>query len=233
MRTPSLSRTSSTGASSPTQSTPRSHRSSRNVRSPDESPVPAAAIPLPPSNNASPAFEREYEDARQTQEPSLHESDSMEMTGIHQSPGQPVSDQEEVDASQQSHEDQPSASQHSHDSQDSHSRISQDSREPTFSSEEEHGEDTQREISPSLTYTPTPAFPRPRARFDLPPPPNNLLTTPKPPQNNFLTTPKPTQQESEDEENQATPYSRRKSFLLDVINSDEGDTPSSRDEMAR
>ncbi|KAL1693565.1 hypothetical protein GGG16DRAFT_88498 [Schizophyllum commune] len=219
MRTPSLSRTSSTGASSPTQSTPRSHRSSRNARSPEESPVPAAAIPLPPSNNASPAIEREYEDARSSQEPSLHESDSMEMTGIHQSPGQPVSDQEEVDASQQSHEDQPSGTQHSRNSQDSHSRISQDSREPTFSSEEEHGEDTQREISPSLTYTPTPAFPRPRARFDLPPPPNNLLTTPKPPQSNFLSTPKPTQQESEDEENQATPYSRRKSFLLDVINS--------------
>ncbi|KAL1747869.1 hypothetical protein HDZ31DRAFT_72004 [Schizophyllum fasciatum] len=181
------------------KSTPRSHRSSRNVRSPDESPVPAAAIPLPPSNNASPAVERDFEDVRPHEEPSLHESDSMDITGIHQSPVQPVSDNEDVDASQQSNGDQPSESQHS--------RNSRDSREPTFSSEEGHREDSHRATSPSLTYTPTPAYPRPRARFDLPAPPNDLLSTPKPPQ------------DSEEEDNPATPYTRRKSFLLDVINS--------------
>ncbi|SJL11643.1 uncharacterized protein ARMOST_15049 [Armillaria ostoyae] len=32
----------------------------------------------------------------------------------------------------------------------------------------------------SFAFTPTPAFPRPRARFNLPPPPSGLLVTPKP-----------------------------------------------------
>ncbi|TFK29615.1 hypothetical protein FA15DRAFT_581743 [Coprinopsis marcescibilis] len=55
--------------------------------------------------------------------------------------------------------------------------------------------------------TPTPAFPRPRARFDLPPPPDDLLQTPAP-RNNFT-----------ENEDLVTPHTRRRSFLLSVINS--------------
>ncbi|KIJ93353.1 hypothetical protein K443DRAFT_12933 [Laccaria amethystina LaAM-08-1] len=36
----------------------------------------------------------------------------------------------------------------------------------------------------SIAFTPTPAFPRPRARFDLPPPPADLLATPAPQEQN-------------------------------------------------
>ncbi|TEB36600.1 hypothetical protein FA13DRAFT_1786989 [Coprinellus micaceus] len=60
---------------------------------------------------------------------------------------------------------------------------------------------------PSFAMTPTPAFPRPRARFDLPkPPPAESFQTPAP---------KPLH----DEDDLMTPATRRPSFLLSVINS--------------
>ncbi|KAH6915818.1 hypothetical protein BKA70DRAFT_1093050 [Coprinopsis sp. MPI-PUGE-AT-0042] len=54
--------------------------------------------------------------------------------------------------------------------------------------------------------TPTPAFPRARARFDLSPPPSDLLQTPAP-------------RDFAEREDFTTPATRRKSFLLQVVNS--------------
>ncbi|KAK0466948.1 uncharacterized protein EV420DRAFT_1260439 [Desarmillaria tabescens] len=62
----------------------------------------------------------------------------------------------------------------------------------------------------SFAFTPTPAFPRPRARFNLPPPPSDLLATPKPEGDNHS-------ELGEDEP--LTPHMRRKSFLLSIVNS--------------
>ena len=101
-----------------------------------------------------------------------------------------------------------------------------DEREPTFSSE---GDATpypsdNRSMKPntsnfsspaqSVAFTPTPAFPRPRARFELPPPPSDLLATPAPKSQEEHVDP-----DSEEDESPLTPHTRRRSFLLDVINS--------------
>ncbi|KAM6497248.1 hypothetical protein JOM56_007721 [Amanita muscaria] len=115
--------------------------------------------------------------------------------------------------------------------------------EPTFSSEAEetapgqYGRYTRSPATASVAqsspaqpvpFTPTPAFPRPRARFNLPE--TDDLATPRPPPNQY-------QQPDEDEtveeigqlsqqkhvrtadEDLMTPHSRRRSFLLSVINS--------------
>lgn len=98
---------------------------------------------------------------------------------------------------------------------------SQETREPTFSSE---GDETPHPFnrqnarafpSPtgSLAFTPTPAFPRPRARFDLPQPPSDLLTTPGPAE------PEDEDDRTERPDDVLTPHTRRRSFLLSVINS--------------
>ncbi|KAG6381723.1 hypothetical protein JVT61DRAFT_327 [Boletus reticuloceps] len=58
--------------------------------------------------------------------------------------------------------------------------------------------------APSMIFTPTPAIaPRPRARFNIPPPPQELYT----------------QDDIEVDSEPVTPHTRRRSFLLSVINS--------------
>ncbi|KAJ7504249.1 hypothetical protein B0H11DRAFT_2154471 [Mycena galericulata] len=67
--------------------------------------------------------------------------------------------------------------------------------------------------APSIAFTPTPAFPRPRARFNLPSPPSNVPATPSPQNHDDET------EEAAGDEEPLTPHTRRRSFLLSVINS--------------
>lgn len=185
-RTPSLTRTSS-GSSSSSQATPRS---------------------LADSHDAS-AIEASHVEEESVSEHDLsheaHETRSMEITDVHVSPPRP-----DADAEAPSEAGEPEES-NSHDPQE---------HEPTFSSE---GDPTPyainsklatvntsdvRSPSPSLTFTPTPAFPRPRARFTLPSPPSDLLSTPAPALED---------QTTRRDVIPATPYNRP-SFLLSVIN---------------
>ncbi|KAG6908885.1 hypothetical protein DXG01_002863 [Tephrocybe rancida] len=232
-RTPSLSRTNSSRTTSPAQSTPQSTRSFA-IRSNPQSPATPSGIPLPRSNTASPAVD----DAQSVEAispidehgQSMHDTDirSMDITDIHISPPHAnyeyQSDGEEqqydVHPSTTTDERQQTGSEHGHE------------HEPTFSSEGDPTPYAQnRYESPrppaqspghlsstftSLAFTPTPAFPRPRARarFELPVP-GDLLDTPEP-------GPQPSdegqQEEDQDSEEPLTP-SRRRSFLLSVINS--------------
>ncbi|KAF8639093.1 hypothetical protein AX17_001738 [Amanita inopinata Kibby_2008] len=143
--------------------------------------------------------------------------------------------------------------------------VSGDEREPTFSSDAEQtpyaggyrNESTFTQAvrnspapvssahsSPafSLAFTPTPAFPRPRSRFNLPQPPRDIVASyPEAQQTHYQPTELANGQFSEEhdsndaeeetdaqvhhrhvriaEEDPMTPHTRRKSFLLSVINS--------------
>lgn len=228
-RTPSLSRTTSSRASSPANSTPQSTRSFALPRSSAGSPVPGISVPLPRSATASPAVAVHQQEEEATSEDerhsSAHETDirSMDITDLHISPPgmnhQPQSEDEKQQSGQQEllTEDETG---------------SPDERDPTFSSDGDPSPYTQpnhnnsshnssvpistafSSPAPSMTFTPTPVFPRPRARFNLPSPPNGLVATPAQSQ---------PQEEGEDggiqEEEPLTPHTRRRSFLLSVINS--------------
>ncbi|KAI0318748.1 hypothetical protein OF83DRAFT_909610 [Amylostereum chailletii] len=178
-RTPSLSRTTpSPNTSSSANSTPHSIRSFGPGTTPSrsESPLRALSIPLPPSNNASPA-----------------------------------------DASWRTREPDAAADEASQPSGEGSASGSQEEREPTFSSEEadtprSHGSSVAFSVhsprttalsspTPSTMFTPTPAFQSRRARFQQIAP--GLPATPRAPTG----------------DEPATPYNRRRSFLLDVINS--------------
>ena len=107
------------------------------------------------------------------------------------------------------------------DSQNNEERE-HDEREPTFSSDGDPTpyhptnrsarQNTSAFSSESVAFTPTPAFPRPRARFDLSPPSGDLLTTPAPKSQDA-------DSNSKENEDPLTPHARRRSFLLDIINS--------------
>ncbi|KAF6761741.1 hypothetical protein DFP72DRAFT_629781 [Ephemerocybe angulata] len=225
-RTPSLSRTASSSQStSPSASTPKSHNSLNFARSDAGSPISAAGVPIPRSRTNSPALtresprsrEEEIADTDQSRESNDSGAGSMDITDIHISP-------QRVDANTDDegvHHDQ--EYQDSAQEQDAESNPQYD--EPTFSSEGDHPSHafSNRTIMPlsmpspnnaassagqSFAMTPTPAFPRPRARFDLPNPPTNLLQTPAPRPANV-----------NDDDDLVTPHTRRKSFLLSVINS--------------
>ncbi|TFK71444.1 hypothetical protein BDN72DRAFT_459007 [Pluteus cervinus] len=237
--------------SSPTHSTPHSTRSFRIAPSNAASPIPAANIPLPRSLNPSPAvntsrvaaasplpglsiplprsrtaspavYIHESQDAqseRSESEPSVSEQGmrSMDITDVHISP-QVVA---EV------------ASRPREYSQTTEEGQSTNDREPTFSSEgspdaapyapaARHSPETQfSSPATSVAFTPTPAFPRPRARFGLPPPPTDLLATPTVHEDeedeedgdDIQETPRPPSEEL------LTPHTRRRSFFLAVINS--------------
>ncbi|KAG6831612.1 hypothetical protein H0H87_004674 [Tephrocybe sp. NHM501043] len=230
-RTPSLSRTSSSPTTSPAQSTPRSTRSFTIPPNP-QSPATPSAIPLPRSATASPAID----DSRSPQEnssnerysPSLHDTGirSMDITDIHISP--PHVDYE-------SHSDIEENSSDVHPSTEEHEQMGSElDPEPTFSSDgdptpyaqnrfgsphpqaQSSGHIPSTFTSPSVAFTPTPAFPRPRARFDLPVP-SDLLDTPEPSEQHDQQLSDESQEEEAPEE-PLTP-SRRRSFLLSVINS--------------
>ena len=213
-RTPSLTRTSSSQTTSPTQSTPQSNRSLGLPPSQPGSPISAMAVPLPRSTTASPAIVVHRPDGGDESigEHDLtmdtHETRSMDITDVHISP--PRLDGEP--AGRDIHEE-------------GRSESTQDEPEPTFSSDgdatpyarnNKSNSQMSDATSPSasVAFTPTPAYPRPRARFTLPAPPVDLLTTPGPRH----------EQEIDSDETPrhdivpATPYNRP-SFLLSVINS--------------
>lgn len=195
-RTPSLTHT-NTSISSSANSTPRSNRSLKSVpagEEPEDISLPEAAVPLPPSNNASPVVHHD-EESRRDASASLPEIDSssMDITEAHISPVKQPETDEEGDVASETGESQ---------------------REPTFTDSSSGSQSPPRlndshlasgngmSPAPSLAMTPTPAFPRPRARFSLA-------------QNNIPQTP----MQGDDDDGPATPHTRRKSFLLSVINS--------------
>ncbi|KAF9530371.1 hypothetical protein CPB83DRAFT_850794 [Crepidotus variabilis] len=223
-RTPSLTRTSSSDASSPPQTTPQSTRSFALPRSQTTSPIPASAIPLPRSRTASPAVvvvhrpEEDDEMASAEQDISVdtQETRSMDITDVHISPPRLDADSAE--------RLEPDLDQTPFQHEVEQSQDTQEDPEPTFSTESDvtpyainsrlatvNASSMQ---SPSLAFTPTPAFPRPRARFNLPAVPSELLST-------------PALQSRTEDENEATPSGdivpstpyNRPSFLLSVIHS--------------
>ncbi|KAF5379308.1 hypothetical protein D9757_007667 [Collybiopsis confluens] len=218
-RTPSLSRTTPSPASSPTNSTPRSSRSLALDRSTSASPDFAAAIPLPQSNVASPAgFPRSSESDASIIHSDLGSSvntQSMDITEAHISPiRQPADSESDVEGvGSESTE---------------FGRREDGNSESTFSTDDGPTPYAKRNIgasrspeglasafsspAPSMA-TPTPAFSRPRTRFDLP----EELSSPD------ETREEPELQQSvegeESLEGPVTPQTRRRSFLLSVINS--------------
>lgn len=237
-RTPSLSRTSSSQTTSPAHSTPQSNRSIALAHSQVESPRSATNVPLPRSNSGSPAIvvHRPEEDqsieapdfGNDTQDTGAR---SMDITDVHESPLRVEGDYDRTEETDSRLESQ--------QSRDGFPEGSQDLPEPTFSSEGDatpyaHNNDhhanatvqnasTFSSPSQSVAFTPTPAFPRPRARFELPAPPSDLMTTPAATRN-FNDDEEEEVEEDEHREsapsdNLLTPHTRRRSFLLDVINS--------------
>ncbi|KAK0202528.1 hypothetical protein DFS33DRAFT_908013 [Desarmillaria ectypa] len=214
-RTPSLSRTTLSSASSPPNSTPHSTKSVSMNHSLVESPVRGTSVPLPSSYAGSPATSPESSGSQSKQDLSLRESDcqsSMDITELHISP---------IKDLQAEGQDQSCTA-----SNQLGMASDQGEREPTFSSD---GGDTSYppQKSPahkspapmssvfsspaqSFAFTPTPVFPRPRARFNLPPPPSDLLATPRPEGDS---------PSGLGEDEPLTPHARRKSFLLSIVNS--------------
>ncbi|KAF7370481.1 PACT-coil-coil domain-containing protein [Mycena sanguinolenta] len=211
-RTPSLSRTTASPASSAANTTPRSTRSPRSHAG---SPLPTT-VPLPRSATASPVIVVSRPDDEESGNDSyLQEGDthSMDITDVHISP---VRMAEEPESEPE---------QHVQELSDDGSQ-----REPTFSSE---GGPTFRpdqsdarasprrspgrlasafsSPAPSVSFTPTPAFPRPRAHFNLPSPDDDEPATPAHPQTH--------EDDTQGDEEPLTPHTRRRSFLLAVINS--------------
>lgn len=221
-RTPSLTRTSSSQTSSPTHSTPQSHRSSVLPRSQSASPISASGIPLPRSATISPAVHRPNGEEESIEAPDFSNDTndtgarSMDITDVHVSPPR-LEEGGDIHAREA---ESPGEIQEAHDD---YNEGSHEEREPTFSSEGDatpHAFNRQAARNPStfsspaqsLAFTPTPAFPRPRARFELPAPPSDLLSTPA------------TRSAEEEDDHKVnddlvTPHTRRRSFLLSVINS--------------
>ncbi|KAF9048336.1 hypothetical protein BDZ89DRAFT_1057909 [Hymenopellis radicata] len=224
----SLSRTAISPASSPANSTPHSTRSllpnrsqaespsrgspTRSLQFHEESPLPGTSVPLPRSASNSPAVRPDRSDSLSVdfsdREQSVHsETQSMDITDAHISPIRNLEGEGQ----------QPEQSQSRETTEDDNIR------EPTFSSEGDNTPyparyapqsspaaepSTHSASSPSFAFTPTPAFPRPRARFNLPPPPDDLLATPA-----------QRSDEAQEELEPLTPHTRRKSFLLSIVNS--------------
>ena len=212
-RTPSLSRTSSSETSSTSQSTPLSNRSRALSQSRSASSISSPGVTDRSDSNPGAANLQDEDEAIAEQDLSrgTHETRSMDITDVHISPPR-VDGGFEGDTQIQEKDGQTS------------SQDPQDEPEPTFTSD---GDPTPyianskaatfdtshvRSPSPSIVFTPTPALPRPRARFNLPAPPSELLSTPLPGSGEYAAqTPHP-------KAVPATPYNRP-SFLLSVINS--------------
>ncbi|KAG5725048.1 hypothetical protein E4T56_gene12404 [Termitomyces sp. T112] len=225
-RTPSLSRTTSSRTTSPAQSTPHSIKSFV-IPSHPHSPATPSGIPLPRSNTTSP-ISRESQSWEENSSGDEHAQSlydtgvrSMDITDVQISPPQHNLGSDS-DGEERPHEDDAEAS-------------SERELEPTFSSDCDPI-DTRNPLesprlsdqspthlssaftSPSVTFTPRPTYPRPRARFNLPVP-RDLLDTPEPSQQeNQQDSDEAHQEESQDLDEPLTP-SRRRSFLLSVINS--------------
>ncbi|RDB15355.1 Spindle pole body protein pcp1 [Hypsizygus marmoreus] len=241
-RTPSLSRTGSSQASSPANSTPQSSRSIALPRSSPESPLDAYTIPLPRSATASPAIYA----SRSTHEQSVSDEDrdrslqetgirSMDITDVHISPPR-------FDDTHSENEQDPQRDEEAHTTADEQEQNgSQSEQEPTFSSDggptpyaqnysnsspiaaQSPGPLSSAFSSPaqSVAFTPTPAFPRPRARFNIPIVEEAPNTPEQPPSDDQQSEHEQSQatHDQDHEEDPLTPHTRRRSFLLSVINS--------------
>ncbi|PBK99751.1 hypothetical protein ARMGADRAFT_516895 [Armillaria gallica] len=209
-RTPSLSRTTLSPASSPPNSTPQSTKSVSINRSLAESPIHGASVPLPPSYAGSPATSPESNSSQSNQDLSLRESDcqsSMEITELHVSPIRDL--QAEGQEQSRTSSNQLGTTTFSSDGDDTSYPPPNSQKSLAHKSPAPMSSGFSSPVQ-SFAFTPTPAFPRPRARFNLPPPPSDLLATPKPEEDN-------PSELGEDEP--LTPHTRRKSFLLSIVNS--------------
>ncbi|KAH8833076.1 hypothetical protein DL96DRAFT_1523381 [Flagelloscypha sp. PMI_526] len=214
-RTPSLTRSIGSTPSSPSNSTPQSVKSIPLPRSATASPS-LLLESLPPSRSAtnSPANFRGRALLRETPDVSgpADTTRSMDITDVHVSPP-PAGQIATVDVTGDSEPTFSSTSEDPVERQLSNSmrQLRQDLKSPKTG-------------RPSLSSvfstpgvgTPTPSFPRQRARFNLP--------APETPRVKEESQEEEEETEREDEEDaspeqQTTPRSRRKSFLLSVINS--------------
>ncbi|KAG6877425.1 hypothetical protein C0993_007593 [Termitomyces sp. T159_Od127] len=196
------------------------------------SPATPSGIPLPRSNTASPvsgeAQSRENTATGDEHAQLPYETDvrSMDITDIQILPPQ-VNFESCSDGEQELHED---------DAVEGLQQASSEQElEPTFSSDGDQisthtplespqlskqsiGQISSTFTSPSVAFTPRPTYPRPRPRFNLPVP-GDLLDTPEPSQQRDQQYSDEVNQEgSQDLDEPLTP-SRRRSFLLSVINS--------------
>ncbi|KAI0954730.1 hypothetical protein AcW1_006527 [Taiwanofungus camphoratus] len=215
-RTPSLSRTTPSPSSSSSHSTPQSNRSITYSQSATASPLVALSVPLPRSPTASPSTGEQLQGESVLEVQTSHET-------------QPDVDDDMIHDRTEVTGNLPPASDTSEQDRESH-------REPTFSSEEapsqsDHDENRAMRSptplsvafsspAPSAMLTPTPAFqPRPRTRFNAP------LATVTPQQHLQRLAPGDTAESADgtmpedEQEDPATPYAHKRSFLLSVIHS--------------
>ncbi|KAF9073179.1 hypothetical protein BDP27DRAFT_1319010 [Rhodocollybia butyracea] len=187
-RTPSLSRTTPSPASSPVNSTPRSGRSVGLDSSASLSPIQGASVPLPASN---------AESVEQHEQNSLSDTHSMDITDIHISPIRQLdsgSEAEEgtVEESISLQEEGPSE----------HTFSTDDGLTPYINKITGTGEGEGLRSQEGLAS----AFSSPA----------QSMTTPTPP---FLALSNWPDGEEESLDEPLTPHTRRRSFLLSVINS--------------
>lgn len=249
-RTPSLTRTNTPSPSSSTSnSTPHDTQSFQYSRSQAASPVPATFVPLPRSNTASPAVTRQASASPMPARfiPLPPSTNTSPVTTFPQRPrtyGNP-DDAELAPPSMSLPQAELTAITEAQTEQmSSVAGTNHDEREPTFSSEEgispmsrnsSNGSATlqqnraspmvsvaQSSPAPSIMFTPTPAFPRPRARFQLPPAQPQTSTTPPDPLSESEqggSNEDDTWRATTQHEDPATPSAHKRSFLLSVINS--------------
>ncbi|EKM50608.1 uncharacterized protein PHACADRAFT_152721 [Phanerochaete carnosa HHB-10118-sp] len=247
-RTPSLTRTNTPSPSSSTSnSTPHDTQS---LPSNPVSPIPAPSAPLPRSNTASPMLARQASasamPARFIPLPPSTNTSPVTAIPLRQRAYEQATDNEIASPSRSLPQAEFTQITEAHTEQAS-SVAETDEREPTFSSEEgptpfgrsaSHGPNQFQQSraspvisvafsspAPSAMFTPTPAFPRPRARFQLPPARPPTSTTPPDP---LSSSEQGGTHEDQDEatwragdhrEDPATPNAHKRSFLLSVINS--------------
>lgn len=213
-RTPSLTHTVSSQTTSPTNSTPHSNRSFSLAPSYAASPSLAARVPLPRSRTTSPAVRDEpsanTSGASEQDASNMPSTDSMDMTDVHvSSPLRASQERETVEEIREEESENPDLGQEAPSAEGTEPTFSSDGA-PTPYSNKSNGRE-QFSSPGSMAFTPTPTFPRPRARFNLPSPPNDEIPS----------TPAQVQNEAGEQydDDLMTPHTRRRSFLLSVINS--------------
>lgn len=226
--------------SSDNEAPPRAGTSSYIERPRTASPMSAGSLPLPRSFVASPnstprpasAPPVSFAPDRSTHSDDLHSSDALppsDISDAHSDYRHEVSTIQEVQEEDLVSEEE----RRSYISESQQTVSEADPREPTYGSEatprQTYGGDkavTFPESSPvpSGIFTPTPAFqPRPRARFQVPIPTftSQQPTTTTPPERDVTDNEDANDNyvPSRGELDPTTPYSHKRSFLMDVINS--------------
>ena len=208
IRTPSLTHTVSSQTTSPTNSTPsQSHRSPLLARLHAASPTVSAQVSLPHSRTSPSAvrdaFPSNTSGASEFDPVSMSSAASMDITDIHSSsPVRSIGGKDVTSCN----EDLPEEDGLPTQADD----TSAGEAEPTPHSNKLNGREHLSSPA-SVAFTPTPAFSRPRARFNLPSPPKDVIPS----------TPAQIKSEANGQpsDHVITPHTRRRSFLLSVINS--------------